>query len=103
MRDRSFRRHHLKRIKNKVKFITRQVWGRFSNIFVRSSSPLPPVTHGDEDPRIIGIGASTHCRACSCPGCGNPRKHFGNLTKQEKLSELSELEQMRELENKTNE
>jgi hypothetical protein len=103
MRSRSFRRHQLKRVKEKARFIKRQVWGMFTNIFVRSPSPLSPVAPGEEDPRIVGLGASTHCKPCSCPGCGNPRRHFGGnngMTRQEKLSELFEAEQMQELEDK---
>lgn len=102
-RDRAFRRHHLRRIKEKARFIKRQIWGMFQNIFVRyAEEPPPPIPPGEEDPRVIGLGASTHCKPCSCAGCGNPRRHwsgdYGGLTRQERLAKLSEREQLEELE-----
>ena len=39
--------------------------------------------HAD-DPRMIAHMAATHCKPCSCPLCGNPRRHFEKLTIQER-------------------
>ncbi len=36
---------------------------------------------------------------CSCPFCGNPRRHFNQRTKQELLSDISYQEQVKEKEN----
>lgn len=35
---------------------------------------------------------------CSCLYCGNPRRHFGQVTRQEQLADLREREQVGELE-----
>lgn len=35
-----------------------------------------------DDPRHVGMVAHTP-KTCSCPCCGNPRKHFGLKTRQE--------------------
>ena len=34
-----------------------------------------------------------HLKTCSCPMCGNPRRHFGERTLQERRADLSEREQ----------
>ena len=36
----------------------------------------------------IGKAASVHSADCSCAGCGNPRKHFGQPTMQERRADL---------------
>jgi hypothetical protein len=101
----SFRRHQIKRIKEKVKHITRQVWGMYQYSFKKrdDNSPLPPIQPGQEDPKYIGRDASTHCNPCSCHKCGNPRRYRKSddaLTKQEIISKISEGEQKQELNNK---
>ncbi len=101
-RDRSFRRHQLKRIKDKVRFIRRQIWDFFRWDKREDGTPAPPVPPGQEDPAVIGIEASVHCKGCSCIGCGNPRRHFGELTKQEKIAEVSEAEQIQEVDDEKN-
>jgi len=37
-------------------------------------------------------------KPCSCPGCGNPRRHEGEVTKQELFSLWELQEQLKELE-----
>lgn len=32
--------------------------------------------------------AADHLASCSCPMCGNPRRHFGEATWQERLQDL---------------
>jgi len=61
----AIRRHHLKRIKRKMRKILRR-W-------------LPEREVTDKQ---VGILANTRC-PCSRECCGNPRKHFGELTRQE--------------------
>lgn len=43
------------------------------------------VHYGIEDPTpgMLGFHANVR-RACSCPMCGNPRRHFGERTVQER-------------------
>lgn len=38
-----------------------------------------------EEERAYRVGkmASVHSKPCSCPGCGNSRRHFGHKTLQE--------------------
>lgn len=38
-----------------------------------------------------------HLAQCSCPMCGNPRRHFGEVTRAERRAELSAHEQVREV------
>ena len=64
-RNRATNRHHEERIKNKVK--------NYHNV------------HTDKSVEK-SIGKVAHSRAiCSCWMCGNPRKHFGEVTIHEKI------------------
>lgn len=74
MRDRGFRLHQDKRAKAKARAIVkdRLAWN-------------PNAEIKDED---VGKVASVHGADCSCSGCGNPRRHFGETTIQEKRSQL---------------
>jgi len=65
--DRALRRHHEQRIKQKIKDYY-SGWPKTS-------------------PRATGMIATTR-QLCSGPCCGNPRKHFKELTKQEKIHDL---------------
>lgn len=65
----SERRHHEKRLKDKVKNI---ISGWFSK---------------EPTKEQIGKSYSVHSSKCSCPVCGNPRKHFDSKTLQEKRFE----------------
>ena len=66
MRTRAFRRHHLQRVKHRV-------------------ASLPQVVcYGEHlTPTVIGKYARTRV-PCSCWMCGNPRRHFDEITMQEK-------------------
>lgn len=61
--SRAQRRHHTQRIKDRVK---------------RGEIRLMQNTD-----KGAGLYAN-HGAACSCPACGNPRRHFGELTLQER-------------------
>lgn len=39
----------------------------------------------------------TTSKPCSCPACGNPRKHFNSVTRQESLADLKLKEALRDL------
>lgn len=53
-------------------------------------------TDQSEDKVFIGKMASTHGASCSCPMCGNPRRYFKEITKQEKKSNENFREQIKE-------
>jgi hypothetical protein len=70
-----YRRHQTFRAKRKAEIILKR-WG-YSNI----------------TPALIGVGASTHSKACSCYMCGNPRKYFNELTIQERKHQEATYEE----------
>lgn len=77
MFNRSERRHHIERLKEARK----RYWSRPS-----------PMTDKD-------LGSVVqHPQACSCPGCGNPRRHFGNSAVSLTIQEQSMLEAVRKYE-----
>ena len=47
-----------------------------------------------ERERIVGKTAAVHGKGCSCPGCGNPRRHLGQKT----IAEKAQDEAFREVE-----
>jgi len=55
----AIRRHHLQRMKVKARKVYH--WCKC------------PVKYAD------------HLAVCSCPGCGNPRRHFGEQTRREQI------------------
>ena len=71
--SRATRIHHQKRIKQKVAKRIR-CWNRTLNS------------------KRIGIEANTRA-ICSCHKCGNPRKYYGTITRQEELFDIIEKEQ----------
>jgi len=64
----AIRRHHLERIKRKVRKMLRR-W-------------LPEQANDEITDKEVGVLANTRC-PCSRECCGNPRRHFGKLTRQE--------------------
>lgn len=46
----------------------------------------------DGDRRRMGIFVRTPAR-CSCEMCGNPRRHFGRVTRQELAADLRRVEE----------
>lgn len=53
-------------------------------------------TDRSDDKVFIGKMASTHGALCSCSMCGNPRRRFKEITKQEKKSNEDLREQIKE-------
>lgn len=43
------------------------------------------------------VTLADHIKNCSCTMCGNPRRHFGEITGQEEINELEYEEQLKEL------
>jgi hypothetical protein len=43
----------------------------------------------DVNPSSVGKWVSTHGCSCKCLFCRNPRRHFGDRTRQEKIMELN--------------
>jgi hypothetical protein len=66
--NRALRRHHLERMKRKV-----------ADYYLG---------YAKGNPRLIGRLAHTRT-ICSCPMCGNPRRHFKIKTRQELLAEAA--------------
>jgi len=64
----AIRRHHVERIKKKIRG-----YEGYDSILEEEHTWTP---------RIIGILSRTRC-PCSGSCCGNPRKHWGLLTRQE--------------------
>ncbi len=66
---RAFRRSQVLKAKKKAVWVMKNSWG-----------------YRDKDvtPAGVGIVAGTHGKPCSCTLCGNPRRHFGELTIQER-------------------
>jgi len=76
MRDENFRRHQEEVKKERAKKVC-------SRRLMASREPSK---------EEIGKMASVHCADCSCPMCGNPRKHFGQKTMQElKLENIKKI------------
>ena len=67
---RALRRHHLARLKK----------ARRSDFFMTFRAESPAL-----DKRCLGIHVRTPA-PCSCWMCGNPRRHFGQITHQEKAA-----------------
>ncbi|WGR55647.1 hypothetical protein [Paracoccus versutus] len=68
MRGLAYRRHNEEKAKAKAAVISR-------------------VFHGVKEPDASRIGKVAHTRVvCSGPCCGNPRRHFGKMTMQERRS-----------------
>jgi hypothetical protein len=80
-RTRAERRHHHFRVRHKTED------------FLKAQYPM------DED-RIdfMVCRRAENRQSCSCPLCGNPRKHFNEKTRQEYLADLYEKESMNEVE-----
>ena len=74
MRGKAFRRHQVARAKARAHRTCKHNWYWYL---------------GSTTGREIGIMATTRKR-CSCTGCGNPRRHFGEITRQEKRAKLGD-------------
>jgi hypothetical protein len=77
MFDRAERRHHIERLKETRK----HYWG-----YGRRGEQMDP----KQLARVV-----QHPQMCSCPGCGNARKHFGNSKEALTLQEQSQIEALR--------
>jgi hypothetical protein len=75
---RSIRRHHYQRLKKKQKY--RHYWQYILSGLGNNISPK----------KYFAIRANTPVR-CSCVCCGNPRRHFGEVTLQEKKQHFQNL------------
>jgi hypothetical protein len=70
---RANRRAQRERIKNKVIRLIRDIWR------------APDIV---KDEGYVGSLVNHGAQICSCPMCGNPRRHFGEKTPQEKRHEI---------------
>ena len=69
-KKRSERRHHRERMENRARKVCRRFW-----------SDAGP---NDVGPERFAVRLADNLAVCSGPCCGNPRKHFGSRTRQEK-------------------
>jgi len=76
---RAIRRHHRSRLKNNRK-----------NYYGHDEAWNDPMTEGQ-----LGVVVST-VPSCSCPMCGNPRRHFKQITRSEQLGQINFIEQLEE-------
>ena len=89
MKSRALRRHNREKKK--------EMWKRRFRSKLRNES-YPPLTNDEieaqaSDPKKIGKAVSVHGSFCSCPMCGNPRRHFHEKTQQEKLADQKEKDE----------
>lgn len=70
---RAIRRHHRERLKQK----RRSYWMAFDPYCDY------PIVNNERVVRLINTPTP-----CSCDLCGNPRRHFGEISKQEKIANL---------------
>ena len=118
MRDRSWRRHQreraIQRVLSNIKK-NREWWytwyvcspqpHRFwedeerINTFPAYDSYRPAMTWEDvfNHRRVLALTRHSTRAKCSCQSCGNPRKWWGDRTRQEKLAEINHYEQLEEL------
>lgn len=82
MRKRSERRHSEAIAKKKARTLIHRVRLWIGGI------PSP-----EEEKRLVGKQAAVHSRPCSCPGCGNARRHLKQKTLQELREDFSDKEQ----------
>lgn len=76
--SRAIRRHHVQRLKAKRK-------GYYAQYRVYGEEGITHMT-----PNRLGQVVNTAAN-CSCPVCGNPRKHFGAITRKEQLQRFELL------------
>ena len=74
MRTRAYRRHHDARMVQRAKRKFKQ-WGEY-----------------DDWIEWLAPRFADNMAKCSCESCGNPRRHFNQLTLQELRSRLNELD-----------
>jgi len=70
-RNRSWRRHQKQRVKDKAFHVLKDVWD-YSNYM------------SDEEMKESAAKIADNLKLCSKSCCGNPRKHFNELTIQER-------------------
>lgn len=78
---RALRRHHKFRMRRRAAFVRNHIWA-IGEIF-------PYLGNGN----CWAVRNGDNIKACSCWMCGNPRRYFNTLTRQEQLAELEEREE----------
>jgi hypothetical protein len=79
MRNKAERRQSEGKAKGKAKVLVDRVRAWLGG-------PLTP----DEEQRRVGKMAAVHSRPCSCPMCGNARRHLSQKTLQERREEQTD-------------
>ena len=86
MRNKSFRRHQKRRIQKKAYKI-----GRLNECVYGIVD-----WHNAEENRRKWVESADSLPRCSCTMCGNQRKHFGRITRQEMFAKIKEAEDLGE-------
>lgn len=93
--SRSERRHHVQRLKR-----SRRNYWNYPDRYAVSALDHPPVSPQPMPADVLGKVVDTPC-TCSCPGCGNSRRHAwfkgDRITQQEKRYLVQYREQLDEL------
>lgn len=104
-KKRALRRHHERRLKERVK---RE--GYFNRYWedkkpVKKDGELVLKERSEDEKKAIIAKIADHPAMCSCWMCGNPRRHHNQETYQEHKAEIDAVQQIEELgipENKIN-
>jgi len=86
MRNRAFRRFQLRQAKRRARNLWVRIWQMQDYIGDRWDTRLG-YYFSEPDKRWVGIQASTHCKPCSCHGCGNARRHEGPTIQERRASQ----------------
>jgi hypothetical protein len=89
---RALRRHHYLRMKAKVRRLNRDVYNH-GEIEIQRWEGNDHPWWGRSRSALWGRWAN-NISWCSCCGCGNPRVHFGSLTRQELRANCDSLDEI---------
>jgi hypothetical protein len=83
-RSRAFRRTQLAQAKRRARHLYVRIWRVKPNGTPGQWGYRP----AEPSARWVAHMAETHCKPCSCTGCGNARRHFNELTLAERKADL---------------
>ncbi len=93
MREKGYRRHKEAIKKEKCHKV---LLGRAKQDYLSNNKTSDQIHEEASDKKAIGKMASVHGAGCSCHSCGNPRRHFGEKTRQEIIADKKAKEDKKE-------